>query len=685
MNLGTFRHRRRLAILTVFALASAVVLPLRESTPAIAASCSSASTPATNDQSLSRRPVIFVHGWTSNGSALTGAAKELRTRTGDSFTPYFFDYAAHSTTWAATDVVEGCLAQYIQQVSAAYYNVHGDGKVLLVAHSMGGLATLYASAAPNVSADIGGLITFDTPYLGSPFGGTGTAAVFQRSMEVLHSIQLPAAGSDAQQCLVPHQNGADLAAPCEATLPPYLSNSIPLTEIDGQVTVRRTFAGIHLYDINLDSDGIVPTESSHGYIEIQKKAQWPKGEPIEMPTATCVINSDNLTTAAEAAKWSTSSLVGLAAGAGQIAADNNALDGLLSGNMTWGLKLYLGAATLAAPCSHIHIYSQATALDAAANSITEYNARLAAHDALTYQNLLSTPVPPLCQFHAGTLTNGTLVGHHESQGEPPTLAKPDKVAFGDLDGNGVGGAAGVVQCNAGGVSWPDNIVFWVRGSNGQPKVLGSYFMGDAVGDARGSTQKVTYLPDGSVQVDTLDSRMFDFACCPSGHATVVLKWNGHKVIATHIDHLPGPNDITFAGIGPIKLGMSAAQLDSMGYAASAGSDGCVNYAAPDGQLYVVFDPKSGRVVKISPNPDSNQFRTADGLGTGALMSEVRKVYAGKTIEDHEDRSFGQGSSGLLVGDGSGGWISFLDEGDGFIIGGIAVSDHQHYGALEAGC
>lgn len=303
---------------------------------------------------------------------------------------------------------------------------------------------------------------------------------------------------------------------------------------------------------------------------------------------------------------------------------------------------------------------------------------------LTYSDLRSAPVPSLCHFTGGNLINGVLPKGHggEPYAESPTLAKQSLAAFGDLNGDGIGDAAAVVSCNAGGVGWPDNIVFWARGNNGHPVVLGAYQMGNAVGDARGSTKKIIYQPDGSVRIETLDSREYDYACCPSGTATVTLKWNGKKIVATKIDHHPSPNDITFAGIGPVKLGMSAADLDRLGFSAASDYLGCVDYVSRDQSLYVTFDPGSGKVVQISPS-SAQRYQTPAGITIGTVIQSVQETYAGEIIENHQDHSFGQGADGLLVGDGSGGWISFLD--DGYFITGISVSDYQHYGALEAGC
>jgi hypothetical protein len=112
------------------------------------------------------------------------------------------------------------------------------------------------------------------------------------------------------------------------------------------------------------------------------------------------------------------------------------------------------------------------------------------------------------------------------------------VSLGDLNGDGVGDAAAPVNCNAGGVGWPDYIVFWTRNAGGL-KALGAYSMSTAVGDARNGTLKLSYSPGGTVTVDSIDYRTGDEGCCASGRARVTLKWNGAKVVATGVQHLPG--------------------------------------------------------------------------------------------------------------------------------------------------
>jgi hypothetical protein len=149
-----------------------------------------------------------------------------------------------------------------------------------------------------------------------------------------------------------------------------------VTAIGGDVTIRRTFAGVHLYDMNLDSDGIVPLSSSQGYTAIQKTPSLPTGASLTPLTDACTIDSDTLELAAEAAEWTKSALAALAVGASQIYADDNALDGVLNGQLTPGLIAYIGAANLAASCSHTRIPNEQNAQLKVADALEVYIKRL---------------------------------------------------------------------------------------------------------------------------------------------------------------------------------------------------------------------------------------------------------------------------------------------------------------------
>jgi pimeloyl-ACP methyl ester carboxylesterase len=402
-----------LAAALLLALTGLVAIP---AAPASAAGCGN-STEAGNGQAAALRPVVYVHGWTSNGSTFHDTGKWLTKHLPGKIQNYFFDYAAHATTWADNDTVAGCLATYLTDVSKAYEAVGGDGKVLVVAHSMGGLATLYAAThgdrtdVGHVADRLGGVVTFDTPYLGSPFGNRTLSGLLQGTKQQPSAVEqflrrqspllsllpegdavVPPAGSDAQVCLAPHSDGGQMPAGCNAALPPYLPPSVPLTEVGGDITVRRTMLGIHLYDIDLGGDGIVPATSSWGYLQIQRKNKWPKGAKNSLRTDTCTFNSETLAAAltgaaagARGGGWGAiaGSLAGVVA---QYYVDNATLDDLSSGNPRYyAAGVYMGLAQAFAGCSHVKIVNDDKARDTARDAINGYLAQLNATRVVTLE------------------------------------------------------------------------------------------------------------------------------------------------------------------------------------------------------------------------------------------------------------------------------------------------------------
>ena len=57
---------------------------------------------------------------------------------------FLFDDKRYNTVWASDASIAACLADYIRQVSDLHRERGGNGRVFLVAHSMGGLAVRFA-------------------------------------------------------------------------------------------------------------------------------------------------------------------------------------------------------------------------------------------------------------------------------------------------------------------------------------------------------------------------------------------------------------------------------------------------------------------------------------------------------------------------------------------------------------
>lgn len=304
--------------------------------------------------------------------------------------------------------------------------------------------------------------------------------------------------------------------------------------------------------------------------------------------------------------------------------------------------------------------------------------------------LQSASVPSLCGHRPGTLVRGRLSNIPVNQGMVELAAgqyrkAADMYAAGDLDGDGNPDAAAVFECNQGGVGWPDWIVFYRAG----PKIMGAFDMGSVVGDARSSTTRISYS-NRKITVETRDARYADAGCCPSGHAIVTLRWNGTKIVADNVQHLTGPTDVTFTGIGPVQLGMSKAQLIALGYTGTQASFGCWQFTAP-GKPYVTWGPTDGVVRIVPPSPDGYQTAIG-GIKADSLLDFVYQAFKGYRIDNLLHHDFGQGGDGVLI-HGPGGIIGIgvgpppgTSSDDGLrTVTSIGVGDADHAGDNETSC
>lgn len=222
---------------------------------------------------------------------------------------------------------------------------------------------------------VAGLITFDTPYLGSPFGHTDVARWYQSFKQAFGGMLVPPAGSDAQLCLgTRKESGGGFPQGCDAAIPPYLPNTARVTAIAGDITVTRSFGPFHMYDIPLSSDGVVTVGSQHGYLAMNRKAQWPKAIKVAFREADCSITNDSvMRTAQAAARGGPGGAVsGLLSALIELKVDENALDGVLENRLTPGLVAYLAAANATAGCSHTKVFGHDGALDHAEAALKGY-------------------------------------------------------------------------------------------------------------------------------------------------------------------------------------------------------------------------------------------------------------------------------------------------------------------------
>jgi pimeloyl-ACP methyl ester carboxylesterase len=247
------------ATVVLVAAAAAVLAP-----NAVAATRSSQSSACQNDFGT-KTPVLLVHGFhegTDVWSALVQAIQQ-DVPGAQAVTP--FDYP--DTQWVTDPDVAPKLADVIGCLARDSAGNGGAGKVIIVAHSMGGLAVRCAvsttCAGPGAAnpAQIGLEITLGTPNSGSLLATAGNGLSFagQLSCETVLAMQtglvLPCpdllgwlfgANTPAARAL---ESGVD-GTPSQdiANLPP-LPSTVPLDAIAGQVTVTTSLFQLGTFQI----------------------------------------------------------------------------------------------------------------------------------------------------------------------------------------------------------------------------------------------------------------------------------------------------------------------------------------------------------------------------------------------------------------------------------------------------
>ena len=350
-------------------------------TSSVAASCpaQSAQNSAVGAQAFSAvdgtipRAVVLVHGWDSSSSSMASVAKYVSSSTNIKVPvrTFLFDYGAHSGHWAAVPAIASCLADYVRTVSDASKRVGGDGKVILVGHSMGGLAIRFASsptyAAHPLTANIlAGVVTIDTPHLGSPWGGTPDAKLIQTFTQLKNgnglSGLLPTPNGDGQLCLITH-HGAIQGQPCAT--PSWLPAGVPIAEIAGDITIHRKVFGFELYARDTEGDGIVTRVSSTGYLPDSGIGHAPAGVTPTTYVDRCDVSEGDVLGNPISTYFN-----------GLVSSDLAVLT-LGDQPLTSPLMGPLSATALTAGCGHTNIINPAADPKAAADVVAAVNADLA--------------------------------------------------------------------------------------------------------------------------------------------------------------------------------------------------------------------------------------------------------------------------------------------------------------------
>lgn len=324
------------------------------------------------------QPLVLIHGWTGNSDGMYPVELGLEQRVPGTFDFRYFDYRTANTDWASSPRIAACLAEYIHAVSQAHRASGGDGRVYVAAHSMGGLAIRFATdgryASPPVTSDeLAGVITIDTPHLGSPFGNTYPGAGWEHLNELGDRNLLPVRASDAVHCLAVHSSTVPLPSDCAKA--PYLPVGTPIMAVTGDSSVRRTLFGQALYDIDLTSDGVVNVPSGTDYLGSGPIGDpGPQGEQVSARDVRCLSSSDETMLLLKGLVPPTpvSIIKAELAALGSLWIDDRIVDQVNSGEQGPELAVMRLVAALTSPCGHGSMLSHPEALDSAADALKDW-------------------------------------------------------------------------------------------------------------------------------------------------------------------------------------------------------------------------------------------------------------------------------------------------------------------------
>jgi hypothetical protein len=181
-----------------------------------------------------------------------------------------FDYESSNTRWVDHPDIGPRLVECIKRLATASAAAGGPGKVVVVAHSMGGLATRWA-AANGATPYIGKLITLGTPNLGSGIANAGLGVtgdmcklfVRQPSLTITAvSLSVCERLLSANNPLLEAIHGLQKHS-AEIDRLPWMPTSIPVVAIAGNVRTKYLMlTGVTIEGVPLDTDLVVSKKSA---------------------------------------------------------------------------------------------------------------------------------------------------------------------------------------------------------------------------------------------------------------------------------------------------------------------------------------------------------------------------------------------------------------------------------------
>jgi pimeloyl-ACP methyl ester carboxylesterase len=232
-----------------------------------------------------RTPVILIHGFDGNPS-IWGSDSDPGSMfyTADMIRGTWttaFDYSQFSKEWVTNPQIGPRLRDYVECVAKASQAGGGPGKVIIVAHSMGGLATRWA-ANNGARNDIALVVTLGTPNTGAFLANAGAIVhhmICTNSRFSLMSMGVsPGSPAPGSFCAEWTSLAGMSVFGSQINALPELPSNIPLYAIAGDETIEDPLGGAIIY-VPLFGDFVVLKSSA-----LNKR---PTGGPGSDTTIAC--------------------------------------------------------------------------------------------------------------------------------------------------------------------------------------------------------------------------------------------------------------------------------------------------------------------------------------------------------------------------------------------------------------
>jgi pimeloyl-ACP methyl ester carboxylesterase len=622
-----------------------------------------------------KKPVLLVHGYNGTADAWKNSYKEFCDSNTWATTFNYGDPLAGSADpslhWVTDPQVGPALADKIAELADESATNGGPGKVIVIAHSMGGLALRCALVDScnghqgDLTTKVGAAVTFDTPNIGSFLRGNGSAAENALVDILTETVSLgcfageiaiggPAAFVEWLMHVCSYLSGM-LTGPAataftpgspelgrsygHGTLPP-LAGEFPLTAVGGSIRLKTT---IFYHDLTLGDVGDLVVGEDSAFAAANRAGAIKQ-------TIDC----------------GTLNLSGLDQLLPVVGTSTHAIN---------GTKIVLPS------CWHGPEPDTTKFVQAARDAVKAYENSTTTQP-VTLTTLKNAPVPALRGNPAGTLRNGELPNaipggsvslYSAGGGEDPT--------YGDVTGDGVADGAAVIEATSGAGGGDEYVELYTNGAH--PRRLGGY--DPVTADPRSIHARILAMTIGGGDV-LLDWQ--DYGMDSSRHMSywsAHLHWDGHSLQLTNLVPHTGVTRsdlwsdpkllITTSSLGRVHVGMTYEQAErASGFTFGVGGDG---YVYPDdllpNHLYVSAAKGYSDVRCLGAQGDSSHGQvivTPEGFTLGGSVASLKAIYGTRARYVPPPR-FGMTSYAGYVVQEDGGALVFMTDHTQTTVTGVA--------------